>query len=355
MNTKLLDIYKSYFKGIGMKKNFLISSMALLIAMSTITMTACDSSENTDSTTSTVATTTVSAEAEATTQKDTPAEDPTEATTAEPAEETDIRTGEFSVTDISGTQKSIYVYRDDIRLYGEMCLPEGDGPFPVVILSSGYIAPCSAYSDIASNLAENGIVGVYFDCSGNCTPSKSDGSTLECSVLTEAADLEAVIRDISTLEYIDSNNIFLWGHSLGGFVTAYVGCENPELIRGMMLAEPSFQIQDEFREEFPEGTEIPEIVYSPMYVGGMFFEDALSFDIFEMLPNYSGNVVIYAGTTPDSIGGETPEYFDRAIEVFPSAELISLEGSNHNIVGTPRYEMMEMMIEFVNTNVVVNE
>ena len=199
-----------------------------------------------------------------------------------------------------------------------------------------------------ASLNENGIAGVCFDFAGAVANSKSEGFSTDYSVLTEAADLTAVIGGITSFPEIDTDNIFLWGHSIGGFVTTYVGCKNPDKVKGMMLAEPSYQFHDNAKELFPEGTEIPEVVTSPVYCGGVFYEDLLSFNIYDMMPNYSNDVIIFAGTEVPSIGGEMPVYLENAIDTFPSAELMFVEGADHQIDGPHRSVMLETMVQFVN-------
>jgi len=257
----------------------------------------------------------------------------------------------IEVTDVSEREKDIYVYRDGLKIFGKIYLPEGEGPFPVIIFSNPMGGSYTLMVDVAKEFTDNGVAGVCFDFAGAVSPSKSEGSVTEYSVLTEAADLQAVIDGVVSLDYIDSNNMFFWGHSMGGFVAAYEGCQNPDLIKGMVLVEPSFQFHDQAREAFPEGTEIPDIVTTPMYCGGIFFKDLLSFDIFECMPNYKNDVLIVAGTVAPSIGAEAPEYFEKATNTFPSSEVIGVEGANHQFAGESRTEMTKMAIEFVTARI----
>jgi|LSQX01.2.fsa_nt_gb dienelactone hydrolase len=268
-----------------------------------------------------------------------------ETTTAETTTDDIDETTE--VTYVSYTMEEIYAKRDNLKIRGKVYRPEGEGPFPVVVLSSCYRANLDVDKDIAIELARNGIAGVCF----NFTEIATSGGFTNFSVLTEAADLEAVLNEIMTLDYIDNDNVFLWGHSLGGFVSTYVGCQNPGLISGMMLTEPSYQLRDDFLEYFPEGTEIPDVVYEPSYCGAMFVEDILSFDIYEMMPEYSNDVVIFAGTETPSIGAEYPEYLERAMDTFVSAEFVAIEGEDHMFSGDGRELMIGIMIEFVNNRV----
>lgn len=322
-----------------MNKKYLKIILTALFVFSCLGITACGKKE-TDNQTEQV---TVAVTEESTTEELT--ETPTEVTTEETTEVPESKN--IEVTDISDTEKEIYVYRDGLKIFGKVYLPEGDGPFPVVVCSNGAGTAYTTYKDIAMKLVENGIAAVCFDFAGAFSPSKSEGSITEYSVLTEAKDLETIIDGIVTLDYIDKDNVFLWGHSMGGFVSAYVGCENPDTIKGMMLAEPSFQFHDEARSYFPEGTEIPDVVTDPLYCGGMFFEDILSFNIYDMMPDYDKDVIIYGGTEKPSIGAEMPEYLERATETFPSAKLLLIENTNHQFNGEGRSVMINDMIEFV--------
>lgn len=268
-----------------------------------------------------------------------------ETTTAETTTDDIDETTE--VTYVSYTIEEIYAKRDKLKIHGKVYRPEGEGPFPVVVLSGGLGAQLDADKDIAIELARNGIAGVCF----NFAETATLGGLTNFSVLTEAADLEAVLNEIMTLDYIDNDNVFLWGFSLGGFVSTYVGCQNPGLISGMMLAEPSYHLRDTFLEYFPEGTEIPDVVREPFYCGGMFVEDAFSFDIYEMMPEYSNDVVIFAGTETVSVGADYPEYLERAMDTFVSAEFVAIEGEAHSFIGDSRELMIGIMIEFVNNRV----
>lgn len=131
------------------------------------------------------------------------------------------------VTYVSYTIEEIYAKRDKLKIHGKVYRPEGEGPFPVVVLSGGLGAHLDEDKDIAIELARNGIAGVCF----NFAETATLGGLTNFSVLTEAADLEAVLNEILTLDYIDNDNVFLWGFSLGGFVSTYVGCQNPGLIK----------------------------------------------------------------------------------------------------------------------------
>lgn len=98
-----------------------------------------------------------------------------------------------------------------------MYIPQNAGEkMPAVISSHGFGGTHSVGTRYAENLAENGYVVYCFDFCGGSPSSQSDGSTLEMSLFTEKADLEAVIAMVQGLDYVDSDNLFLMGTSQGG-------------------------------------------------------------------------------------------------------------------------------------------
>lgn len=273
-------------------------------------------------------------------------------TTAEEMSQADMDISETKETEIieeSETEKTIHFYRDNMKIFGRLYLPEGEGPFPVVIFVGGMSASYTYTQGYAKNLAENGIAGVVFDCIGYCNPSPSDGALTDMSVLTAAKDVEVVIDEISSFLEIDSENIFLWGHSLGGLITTYAATQNSKDVQGLICVEPSYQMRDQFEEMFPEGKEIPDVIYSP-YVGKIFVEDIFSFDIYDKMPEYDGKVLLFQGTVAPSIGAEAPEYLERAAETFPSVQVEAVEGADHGFSGDAGVQMLEKMITFINDN-----
>lgn len=108
---------------------------------------------------------------------------------------------------------------------------------------------------------------------------------------------------------------------------------------------------DECKKLYPEGTEIPEIIYEPMYVGGIFMKDMISFDIYELMPSYDGNVLLFMGTVAPSMGAEAPQLIEQAVQAFPSAKAVAIEGANHSFSGDARTQMVEQTKAFILENI----
>ncbi len=262
--------------------------------------------------------------------------------------ETESETKDPEIVDISATEKEIVCYRDGMKIGGKLYIPEGEGPFPAVIMSSGLQIPYTYLEDHAKMLADNGIIGVVFDFIGAHNLGPSDGTYLDKTVLTEVADLNVVFDAISALPETDSDNCFLWGHSFGGIVATYVAAQRPDEVAGLVAVEPAYYMHDQYQELFPEGTEIPIIVNEPLVVSRQFVEDLISFNIYDRMQDFDKEVRIFMGMVDEDGEVESQlSYYGRALEIFPSAQMITVEEADHYFQGEPGKEMMEKTIQFV--------
>lgn len=216
---------------------------------------------------------------------------------------------------------------------------------PAVIFSHGFGGNHSVGTQYAEALAEQGYVVYCFDFCGGSSGCRSDGSTLEMSVFTEQADLEAVIAMMQGLEYVDSENLFLMGTSQGGAVSAITGAAHKEEIRGMVLLYPAFLLAERANELFQSVEEIPDTYFFLwMEVGRAYFEPLIGYDIYEEIAAYDRDVLMIHGDA-DSIVPLT--YSERALEVYPSSELKVISGGGHGFYGEDARQAIEYMLEYL--------
>ena len=144
------------------------------------------------------------------------------------------------VEEIQGIrQQDIFFYRNSIAIKGKLGLPEGEGPFKTVIMCSVY-SP-SDYDEAARRFNENGYATIQFEASNasEFDPSFLNDSSLNGVFVNELVlDLEAVMDSLRYLPDVDRSNVYLWGHSIGGFVSAFLGIERQSEIKGMILVDP---------------------------------------------------------------------------------------------------------------------
>lgn len=268
--------------------------------------------------------------------------------TIESIENATVEQKENEIITISDTVKEFRLYRNNLKIYGQLHMPQGEGPFPVVVMASGFDAKFNFQMDYVELLNEKGIAAVIFDFTGIGTTSFSDGEPFDRTMPSNVADLNMVLDEALKWPELDSSKLFLWGHSFGGLVSACVAGERGQDIQGLILLEPSFFAPDLFREVFPEGAEIPFVMEYPLPVGREFAETIREYDIFESMEKYQGEVLIFQGTVHSEEDSEEMDYYyGKALETYPSARLLMIEGADHLFEEEAGLQMTELAIEFI--------
>ena len=126
----------------------------------------------------------------------------------------------------------------DLRLEGELHLPEDKGPFPVVVVCH----PHPLYGGAMDNnvvmavcfaLVKSSIAALRFNFRGVGNSSGSYGNGIG-----EQDDLRAALDFLSTLKEIDSQRIGLAGYSFGGVVAATVA-DKDNRVKQLALISPA--------------------------------------------------------------------------------------------------------------------
>jgi len=235
--------------------------------------------------------------------------------------------------------------RNGITISGELFIPERTSPMPLVILSHGFGGNRGSVKNYAKFFAEQGIAAYIFDFIDGGNNIKSGGKMKDMSVLTEEEDLTIILDHLKADARFDADRIFLFGESQGGFVSTYVAAKRPTEIAGLVLLYPAYVLQDDARKRTPDPANIPATMnLMGITIGRIYNQDALSFDIYTMMPKYSGKTLIIHGTA-DSIAPIS--YSERAVTVFPHAELVKINGANHGFYGNTMRQAAQTAVQFV--------
>ena len=192
--------------------------------------------------------------------------------------------------------------RDGLQIYGNLYLPNTDDQqYPTAIIAHGFGSSYSYMAPYAAYLAEQGIAGYVFDFCGGSAGSRSDGSTLDMSVLTEVSDMQAVLDGITDYSFVDLEQVYLMDESQGGLVSALLAERAGEDVHGLIMLYPALVIPDNARERYASASDIPEMarVFGTP-VGRTYFSDVLDMDVFQEIGNFDGPVLIVPGNA-DSI------------------------------------------------------
>lgn len=250
---------------------------------------------------------------------------------------------EFEVREL-GTQ------RDENRIHGLAYVPQGAGEkLPTVIFSHGFGGTLESATRYAEELAVHGYAVYCFDFCGGSPSSRSDGSMLDMSLLTERDDLFAVMDMLRSQSFVDPDNIFLMGESMGGAVSAMAAAERPDSVRGAILLYPAFVLVDDANERFASVEEIPDTYFNLwMTVGRVFAEDILGYDVYGDIARYGGDVLIIHGDADEIV---PLSYSERAVEAYPSARLEVIPGAAHGFGGEDFQQSLAWTLEYLDGHV----
>lgn len=225
------------------------------------------------------------------------------------------------------------------KIFGAAVLParhaEGE-TFPTVILSHGYGGRYSDELDRAYRFAKLGYACFCFDFGGINPNSQTEGAMTDTTLDTEKEELRAVVDFVSARSFCNKRELYLYGESMGGFVTALVASEEPERFRAVVLIYPAFSIPTDYANG-----------------GGLanwqkFKENALSYrgKEDEIFAKCAMPVLIQHGTADELVD---ISFSRKAVKVFPNAKLIELSGAGHG-VNMPWQEVVENSDAFIAAN-----
>lgn len=253
-----------------------------------------------------------------------PSGEPTVLPTAQPSPDGQPSAGPSGSPEDEGKirTETVYFSRGENKIYATLYFPaEKKEKYPAVILSHSAFLTGNSLKDYAEGLAKRGFLCCTFDFCGGSYSSKSSGKIKDMTVFTEAEDLSAVFAAISARGDVDEENIYLFGSSQGGLVSAIVAAEKKTAVRGLFLLYPAFNIADQVREYESAGSA------SGLFpVGEAFLSTLKNYDPFAEIGNFTGNVLICHGTKDSTV---PIAYSRKAAGVYGSCTLVEIAGAPH--------------------------
>lgn len=242
------------------------------------------------------------------------------------------REGEVLERTDAYTAQEIFVMCGARELYGVAYLPS-EPVGSAVVMSHGYMDRYKRFQPYGEQLAEAGIASYTFDFYGGSPTSKSGNDITKMSVLTEKEDLNAVID--AMMDFMDTDQLYLMGHSQGGLVSAMAANDRTDDIAGMMLIAPAFMIPDM----------VDDYRYAAVFQGvRKYMDDARSVQLYDDIDDYTGPVWIVQGDRDELV---PLSYAQDAAQAYENAELTVLEGERHGMVSTRQKELAERAIDFI--------
>ena len=235
------------------------------------------------------------------------------------------RVGVPAIEEAEDITKPVTFYLDGEEIKGRITYPEGEGPFKTIIISSGLYANLGRYTKKAKRYSQAGYCVIEFKFRNGTAPNPyKDPKYLGDFIYEQVKDLNAIVDSTRFIPQVDQSNIYLYGHSMGGLVTAYVGAMRPQDVKGLLLCDPSYYALKRMKFEN---------------------EKTITTDLYPHLAKCNFNVLIITGG-PKSFGKDQ-HVFDDAMANYPNANMVIIEGADHHFDGTSGDKVVDRSVEIM--------
>lgn len=232
-------------------------------------------------------------------------------------------------------------------LYGELLLPKNcSGKQPTIICSHGFNGSYLYFkSSVGMCLAMSGFAVYCFDFYGGSVHGKSGGKMTEMSIFTERDQLNDVIEKIKSQNFVDLDNLFLWGESQGGFVTAITAAQHNKDVKAVALFYPAFCAKDDIQKRYASLDDMPETVdIFGKKVGKVYYEKLYDFDAYAEAAKYTGPVLIIHGDADRTVN---VSYGRAAAESYQNARFEVLPDEDHGFSGKGKLKAAKLVYGFL--------
>lgn len=196
-------------------------------------------------------------------------------------------------------------------------------------------------------LTTNDYIVFRFDFSG-C--GESDGSFFDINLTREIEEAKLIHDFVTNFDFVDKDNIFWKGHSMGGAVA--IVASSYKKPKAMSLFSPAADFSKEenslidsimnaFKSSYikKDGDDV-----GGLKVGETFINDVLTYDLYEEAKKYNGPVEIIRGDEDDIISKESNL---KLRDSFKDATYMEVEGTDHTFSDfDQRLESFKLMHEF---------
>jgi pimeloyl-ACP methyl ester carboxylesterase len=125
------------------------------------------------------------------------------------------------------SERELFFANGEVRLAGTLILPQGDGPFPAVVLLHGAGPDMRhVYRPDAKTFVQAGIAAFIYDKRGT---GQSGGDWRTASLFDLADDALAAVRLLRQQPEILAQQVGLWGVSQGGWLTPFAAARSDQV------------------------------------------------------------------------------------------------------------------------------
>lgn len=235
-------------------------------------------------------------------------------------------------------------------VYGDAYIPDAE-EFPLVIFSHGYNGCKDDFKPDARFLMNEGVASFTFTFCGSGARDKSGFGTTNMTLCTEREDLSALMDFARTVKGFNGD-LYLFGGSQGGMVSALTAEERADDITAMALLFPAFSIPDDWNSIYPKDTypgagDIPETIpFWGVDLGRNFAVTARELNIYENMAGFTKPVLLFHGTADTVV---SISYSDRASKTFPNCRYKAYPGAGHGFAENIMTEIDGCLLALIRT------
>lgn len=126
------------------------------------------------------------------------------------------------------TQRQVEFLSKGLKVRGDLVLPKGNGPFPILVMGGGW---CYVKEIVmphyAKAIVEKGVAVLMFDY--RCMGASEGEPRQHIDPNAQIEDYKSAITFVETLKEVDANRIGVWGISYAGGHVLVVGATDPRV------------------------------------------------------------------------------------------------------------------------------
>lgn len=224
--------------------------------------------------------------------------------------------------------------RHGYTIAAELRIPDGKGPFPLVVFAHGYRSSKGSSKIMAIMAAiQDRYACLRFDFSGH---GESEGDFESITPTRGAEDMEDVIASVrqhaaKDLKKIDATRLAFFGSSFGGGVALLVAARHPEL-KALILFAPASDYRfrkaacEEARRQGKQIITVPFNRTGTLPIRCQMVEDGLRHDFYALTKTIRCPTIIFHGDKDEVI----PLEFSRRLkDALPKGRLDIIPGADH--------------------------
>src|SRR3989338_4710238 len=252
----------------------------------------------------------------------------------------DLKIGNILADNSIYTRYYITYMSGDLRISGIMNVPKGKGTHPIAILNHGHI-DTKIYTNgrglkrEQDYLAKNGFVVIHSDYRNHADSDKDHDSDLHFR-LGYAEDVINAIYAVknSTFDFMDKENIFMLGHSMGGGVALNIMVSQPDLVKAYVLFAPvSADVYDNFERWTTRRPEVAKKIiekYGDINTSPDFWKNI---SVNNFLENIQAPIMIHHGTSDADVPLAWSEKLEKNLkEKNKNVTLYTYQGEPHEFI-----------------------